>query len=136
MKDVKNWRDRYNPIVQEKTDPIPMASPVKFRSPEPMHLRIRRMIHAEQQRLAAFSDAPETALEASDFTLDDEGPMTPYELVQDPETGLELTQEEAKILAEERAEAEKLISERIAQRKKMKKKAFKPPSEEAEDLEA
>lgn len=60
----------------------PLAYPVAFQRPEPLHLRIRRMVMQSLMEQAQ-SDEVETFEEADDFDVDDEpvgfdGP-TPYE---------------------------------------------------------
>lgn len=138
---MKSWRDRYKPKnAKETSDPVPFAHNVKFDAPEPMHVRIRRMIRAEQIRLAAMQDGPETALEGNDLDPDVDGPNTPYEMVTDPETGLELTQEEFTILNEERARADQEIAERrkmaAARRSRAKAEELPPKKSKKKQIES
>lgn len=69
---------------RETMDQTPVAYPLHFSRPEPLHLRIRRLILEQMQESMSYTEV-DTAEEADDFSTpdDDEMPGTPYEMEDD-----------------------------------------------------
>lgn len=73
-----------NPLGQEVFDQTPVAYPLHFERPTPLHVRIRNMIL--QASLEAKENELETIEEANDFSMpdiDDESWNSPYEEEED-----------------------------------------------------
>lgn len=69
---------------RETLDQTPVAYPLRFTRPEPIHLRIRRMILEQMQESASYTEI-DTAEEADDFSVPDDDPLlsSPYEMEDD-----------------------------------------------------
>lgn len=69
---------------RETFDQTPVAYPLHFDRPEPLHLRIRRMILEQMAESMSYEDV-DTAEEADDFSVPDDDimPSSPYEMEDD-----------------------------------------------------
>lgn len=68
---------------RETLDQTPVAYPIKFQRPTPIHIRIRNMILAQMEESRSYTEY-DTAEEADNFDLgDDDMPDSPYTLEDD-----------------------------------------------------
>lgn len=69
---------------RETLDQTPVSYPLHFERPEPLHIRIRRMI-IEQMMESRSYDEVESFEEADDFSVPDNDPFesSPYEMEDD-----------------------------------------------------
>lgn len=69
---------------RETLDQTPVSLPINFSKPEPLHLRIRRMI-IEQMKESQFYEEFDSAEEADDFSVPGDDPFenSPYEIEDD-----------------------------------------------------
>lgn len=82
---VKTNRGYLTADGRERPDPTPMAPPVGYRPPDPLHLKLRQMIISEKLAREAAEQGMETFEEADDFDVgDDYDPSSPYEEQFDP----------------------------------------------------
>lgn len=69
---------------RETLDQTPVAYPLHFSRPTPLHIRIRNMILAQLEESRSYEEV-DTAEEADDFDMDEEsdGFSSPYEMEDD-----------------------------------------------------
>lgn len=83
---VKTNRGYLTADGREIPNGTPMAPPIGYRPPDPLHLKIRQMIISEKLAREAAEAGMETFEEADDFDTgeDDLDPTSPYEEQFDP----------------------------------------------------
>lgn len=86
--------------VKELYDPVPMKSKVAFKRPLSAHERVIRAIKTHE-RLMKLNNTPGD----TDFDGPDLEKMTPYQLMEDPISGKEMTAGEYHMLSVERQQA-------------------------------
>ena len=85
-------RGRLDEKGREIPDPTPVSLPVGFQTPEPLDVRIQRLVRTQLSNLAD-EQGYETFEEAEDFEVpdDDMDPATPFEMEFDPTLGREVS---------------------------------------------
>lgn len=103
----------------EVADPVPVASKVAFKRPLSANERVMRAIR-QRDLINAMNAAPgDTDFDAPDFES-----MTPHQLMEDPDTGKEMTAGEYVMLRHEREQAKTDVAAELARKKKLKDEAF------------
>lgn len=72
--------DRHDAKGFEYPDPTPMAIPAHLRLPETLQDTMRRLIRVEMSKQAVEA-GQESFEEADDFEVDDDDPISPYEML-------------------------------------------------------
>lgn len=100
----------------EKTDPVPMMAPTAFKRPLSAHERVMRALRQQSQLQKLESEPGDDSFDEPPYEN-----LTPYQLMEDPESGQEITAGEYVMLQHERAQAR--IDVEKAQQKRAAKKA-------------
>lgn len=88
IKNIK-VKGELNDKGEEVLDSTPVAIPIGFEHPEPLEVKIRRLVRSEQLRMFAQKEQKETFAESDDFDVDEEyvdefTKNAPYEINFDP----------------------------------------------------
>lgn len=115
----------------EVLDPTPKASRVNFKRPLSAAERVKMAIRAHEQTRALDALPGDDTFDGPDIEA-----MTPHQLMNDPDTGEEMTAGEYVMLQHERANAARDVQKAIKRQKPKKLAAPKAPTKaepESED---